>query len=68
MGVCLDDASETELAQLDQMLQELAQLKTSEEVTEMIKDQEGVGVAKEEKEEPTWGTTVAGVCQVQLRK
>ena len=62
VGVCLEAASESELAQLDQLLSELADLKTPEEVSKMIEsDKSSVGVAKETKGELTWGSTVAGV-------
>lgn len=56
VGVSLESASKEQLAQLDGILSELADLRTTQEV----KDQE-VGVAKEEKGDANWGSTVAGV-------
>ena len=60
VGVTLEPASEAELAQLDQLLTQLADLKTAEEVSKMTTE---AGEDKKEppKGEPTWGSSVAGV-------
>ena len=67
MGVSLDSASEAEIAQLDQLLTQLADFKTADEVSKMAqeKGEEGEGEAAKKdppKGEATWGASVAGVC------
>ena len=52
----LGSASPAQIARLDQLLSELAQLKTEEEVGKME------GSTSETKGDATWGTSVAGVC------
>ncbi len=66
MGVSLETASKAEIAELDELLTQLACLKTTEEVTELCEDEDkGVGVVK--TEEATWGTSVAGVSPLNNR-
>lgn len=58
MGVSLDSASAAEIRQLDQLLSQLADFRTDEEVERVAQEDNKVGVAKEE---PTWGASVAEV-------
>lgn len=60
MGVSLEYASEAEIAHLDQLLSQYAQLKTSEQVAAMVP--EGEGAPQEVTSDITWGSSVAGVC------
>ena len=65
VGISLETASPADLAHLDQLLSQLADLKTTAEVTKMAasgrKEDRKVGVAVSNKAEPTCGTTVSGV-------
>lgn len=58
----LESASEAEIAQLDQLLSQLANLKTAEAIKTDTATE--VGVAKEGKDEAKWGSSVAGVSVV----
>lgn len=68
VGISLDGASPEDLAKLDQLLSQLADLKTVDVSATVEKKKEAekkkeevVGGVTEDKEQPTWGTTIAGV-------
>ncbi len=67
-GISLESASPSQLSHLDQLLTDLALLKTTAEINKMAassgKEDGKVGVATGNKAEPTWGTAVAGVRSV----